>query len=232
MKSFMTVLLVLLLAAACGQQEQEKIGAETGPAPDQGYIVQVGDSYITPSDIEQELQGMPESRRLMYQTPDGQDRLLDEMIKREMFRQEAIRAGLDQSDAYRRRVEYLGRLALVEMFLEDKIQGSVTVSDREVQDYYEENKDTEFTNPLSNETQPFTSVRNSIQRLLLLEKQRAAFDDYMEEMMERYVVKAAGEQAAAEMPTLMNEDSGAMEEAAGEAPESAPAPATVGGYGN
>ena len=191
MKSFITVLMVLFLAAACGQEKQEMIGAEAGPAPDEGYIVQVGDSYITPSDVEQELQGMPESRRMMYETPDGQDRLFDEMIKREMFRQEAVRAGLDQSEAYRKRVEYLARLALVEMFLEDKIQGNVSVSDREVQDYYEENKDTEFTNPLSGETQPFTSVRNSIQRLLLLEKQRKAFDDYMEEMMERYVVRVA-----------------------------------------
>ncbi|ADH84777.1 hypothetical protein [Desulfurivibrio alkaliphilus] len=191
MKSFITVLLVLFLAAACGQEKQEMIGTEAGPAPEEGYIVQVGESYITPSDVEQELQGMPESRRLMYETPDGQDRLFDEMIKREMFRQEAVRAGLDQSEAYRKRVEYLARLALVEMFLEEKIQASVTVSDREVQDYYEANKDTEFTNPLSGETQPFTSVRNSIRRLLLLEKQREAFDKYMEDMMGRYVVRVS-----------------------------------------
>lgn len=193
MKSLATILLVLFFTAACGQQEQEKIGAEAGPASDEGYIVQVGGNYITPADVEQELAGMPENRRTNYEMPGGKQRLIDEMIKREMFRQEAQRAGLDQSEEYRQRVEYLSRLALVEMFLEDHIQGSVTVSDQELSDYYEKHKEDEFTNPVSGETQPFTSVRDSIRRYLVMEKQREVFNDYMAELMERYVVEVSPE---------------------------------------
>ena len=198
MKRNIVIMLVLFFAAACGQQEQEKIGAEAGPAPHEGYIVQVGENYITPADVEQELAGMPENRRMGYEMPGGQERLIDEMIKREMFRQEAQRAGLDQSEEYRQRVEYLSRLALVEMFLEDRIQGSVTVSDRELSDYYEEHKEDEFTNPVSGETQPFTSVRDNIRRYLVMEKQRQVFDDYMEDLMARYEVRVSDDYRAQE----------------------------------
>jgi peptidyl-prolyl cis-trans isomerase C len=195
MKRLIAILLVMILTAACGREQQEIIGAEAGPAPAEGYIVQVGESYITARHLEQEMASMPESRRMAYSMAGGQERLLDEMIKREMFRQEAVRAGLDQSDEYRQRVEYLSRLALVEMFLEDKIQAEVTVSDREVSDYYEQHKENEFTNPLSGETQPFLSVRDNIRRYLLMEKQRQVFDDYMAEMLERYVVRMAQDPA-------------------------------------
>ncbi|MFH7325320.1 hypothetical protein [Desulfurivibrio sp. C05AmB] len=201
MKRFIAILLVMILAAACGREQQEIIGAEAGPAPAEGYIVQVGESYITARHLEQEMASMPESRRMAYSMAGGQERLLDEMIKREMFRQEAVRAGLDQSDEYRQRVEYLSRLALVEMFLEDKIQAEVTVSDREVSDYYEQHKENEFTNPLSGETQPFLSVRDNIRRYLLMEKQRQVFDDYMAEMLERYVVRMAQDPAFEIPPT-------------------------------
>ena len=237
MKRFIAVLFVLTLIAACGQEQKEvMIGADAGPAPAEGYIVQVGETYITEQDMERELAGMPESRRMMYAAPGGESRLLDEMIKREMFRQEAVRVGMDQSEEYRSRVEYLSRLALVEMFLEEKIQGQVTVSDREVRAYNDENKDNEFTNPISGETSPFEQVRDSVRRLLILEKQREVFENYMAELMDRYVVKAAQEQAVIEMPAPGMEDVlEAMEKAAEEVVESVPAQPerpSIGGYGN
>ncbi|MFU8819324.1 MAG: hypothetical protein ACNA74_06330 [Desulfurivibrio sp.] len=196
MKRFITVLFILILTAACGQEaSKEVVGANAGPAPTAGYIVQVGESYITEQDLKNELSGMPESRRANYTAPGGEERLLDEMIKREMFRQEAIRVGMDQSEEYRQRVDYLSRLALVEMFLEQKIQGEVTISDREVSAYYEEHKDNEFTNPMSGEVMPYTSVRENIRRFMVMEKQREAFAKFMDDLMERYVVKAADDYA-------------------------------------
>lgn len=201
MKRFIALLFVLTLTASCGQQESKKevVGANAGPAPTAtGYIVQVGDAYITEKDLENELAGMPESRRLSYLQAGGEERLLDEVIKREMFRQEAIRAGLDQSEEYRQRVRYLSRLALVEMFLEDKIQSQVTVSDQEINDYYQENMESEFTNPMDNTVIPLATVRENIRRLLIMEKQRGIFDDFMTEMMERYVVEVAQEPTAPE----------------------------------
>ncbi|TBV80696.1 MAG: hypothetical protein EYX74_05275 [Desulfobulbaceae bacterium] len=112
MKRLIVVLFIMLLITACGseQQKQKVIGQTLPPAPDKGYIVQVGDSFITKRAMENELAGMPENRRMRFDVPGGEDRLLDEMIKREMFRQEAVQAGMDQREDYRLRVEYLGRL--------------------------------------------------------------------------------------------------------------------------
>lgn len=208
MKRFIVVALFLILAAAACSQDQPKqevVGTNAGPAPDTGYIVQVGESYISARDLENELAGMPESRRLNYTAPGGDDRLLDEMIKREMFRQEAVQAGMDQSEEYRNRVAYLSRLALVEMFLEEKIQADVTVSDQEVSAYYEENQEKEFTNPMSGEIIPLTSVRDNIRRFLSLEKQRESFDRYMEELMEKYVVKVSDDYAGEQVESGASE---------------------------
>ncbi|MFH7319740.1 hypothetical protein ACHHRT_03905 [Desulfurivibrio sp. D14AmB] len=193
MKNLIAILLLTLLAAGCGQEKREVIGTNAGPPPADGHLVQVGESFITSQDLANELAGMPASRRLNYTVPGGEERLLDEMIKREMFRQEAIAAGLDQSPAYRQRVEYLSRLALVEMFLEEKIQDGITISDREVREYYEEHQTDEFTNPVSGEIMPLTSVRENIRRFLVMEKQRELFDAFLEELMAKYVVKLASE---------------------------------------
>ncbi len=202
MKRFIALLFVLTLSAGCGQEESKNevvVGANAGPAPTTtGYIVQVGDAYITEEDLANELAGMPESRRVSYLQDGGEERLLDEVIKREMFRQEAIRAGLDQSEEYRQRVNYLSRLALVEMFLEEKIQSQVTVSDQEINDYYDEHQESEFTNPMDNTVIPLATVRENIRRLLVMEKQRGIFDDFMSEMMERYAVEVAQEPTAPE----------------------------------
>ncbi|TBV80697.1 MAG: hypothetical protein EYX74_05280 [Desulfobulbaceae bacterium] len=86
----------------------------------------------------------------------------------------------------------------MEMFLEEKIKLDSQVSDQEIRAYYEEHKEDEFTNPISGETVSLSSVRENIRNFLVMEKQRAAFDIYMEQLFNRYVVRFAQESSAEE----------------------------------
>jgi peptidyl-prolyl cis-trans isomerase C len=96
MKKFtVSIVIISLLFAfgACAQKgEQQK-----GP-----YLAKVGNVTITQADFEREIKSLPEFAQKFFQGPEGKEKFLDELVKKELLYQEALKKGLDKSKPYTR----------------------------------------------------------------------------------------------------------------------------------
>jgi hypothetical protein len=105
---------------------------------------------------------------------------------------EARSKGIQDTKLFQTRLEVLKKRLMVEMALEEKIEKVVTVSDKEVREFYEENKkrfEAEAPDGSRTETMEFEVVENIIRQRLEAEKQRQAFEDYIESLRKKYTVE-------------------------------------------
>jgi peptidyl-prolyl cis-trans isomerase C len=116
------------------------------------YLAKVGNTTITEADLEREISNLPDFVQKMFEGPNGRQRFLDELIKREILYQEALKKGLDKDPVYQRKLEDFKKMNMVGLLLEREIESKTKISDKEVRDYYEQHKE-EFA--------PITQVRLS-----------------------------------------------------------------------
>jgi peptidyl-prolyl cis-trans isomerase C len=126
-------LIVLLVFAfnACSKKTESK-----GP-----YLVKVGNAKITEADLERELKNLPEFAQALFAGSSGKERFLDELVKKEMLYQEAVKKGIDKDPQYTSKVEDFKKITLVGLLLERVIEAKSKVTPEEVKEYYEKNKE-------------------------------------------------------------------------------------------
>ncbi|MBI5640106.1 MAG: peptidylprolyl isomerase [Nitrospirae bacterium] len=131
------VLVVICIAAlvAC----QKKTAEQKGP-----YLAKVGGTQITQAEFDKEFQTLPDYAQQMFEGEAGKEKFLNEIVKKEMLYQEALKKGLDKTPEFSKKVEDFKKLTLVAELLDKEIMSKAKVSDQEVKDYYEKNKD-DFT---------------------------------------------------------------------------------------
>lgn len=129
-KVFLGVLAIILLFA-CAKKEEKQAS----------YLAKVGNSVITEADMERELKSLPDFVQKMFEGPGGKEKFLQELIKRELLYQEALKKGIDKDPAYQRKLEDFKKINLVGLLLEKEIESKEKVSDKEIKDYYEKHKE-------------------------------------------------------------------------------------------
>ncbi len=115
-----------------GKKDQQKQGQT---------LAEVNGSIITTADFKKEVETLPPYLRPMAETPDGKKELLDTMIVREIIMQQATKDGLDKSQEVADKLQELKKRVIVEAFLKKKLEEQVTISDAELQKFYDQNKD-------------------------------------------------------------------------------------------
>jgi peptidyl-prolyl cis-trans isomerase C len=131
MKKVLVFLFAICLVFACAKKEEKK-----GP-----YLAKVGDTVITQADFEKEMKGLPEFVQKMFEGSSGKEKFLDELVKRELLYKEALKKGLDKDPEYLKKTEDFKKITLVGLLLQKEIESKAKVSDQEVRDYYEKNKE-------------------------------------------------------------------------------------------
>ena len=134
MKKFAVLTLIvsfLFAFVACAKKEDQK-GA---------YLATVGNSKITQADLEREIKSLPEFAQKLFEGSAGKEKFLDELIKKELLYQEALKKGLDKNPDYQKKVEDFRKLTLIGQLLEKEIEAKSKVTDQDVKDYYEKHKD-------------------------------------------------------------------------------------------
>lgn len=131
MKRVLIFLFAICLVFACAKKEEKK-GL---------YLAKVGDTVITQADFDKEMKGLPEFVQKMFEGSSGKEKFLDELIKRELLYKEALKKGLDRDSEYLKKIEDFKKITLVGLLLQKEIETKVKVSDQEVKDYYEKNKE-------------------------------------------------------------------------------------------
>jgi parvulin-like peptidyl-prolyl isomerase len=126
------LLIILLLGtlAACAKKEEAK-----GP-----YLAKVGNGTITETDLEREMKTLPEFAQALFAGPGGKEKFLDELIKKEVLYQEALKKGLDKDPKFNAKVEDFKKITLVGMLLDKEIEAKGKVTEQDAKAYYEKNK--------------------------------------------------------------------------------------------
>ncbi len=131
MKKILFFLFAVCLLFACTKKEEKQ----------SSYLAKVGNKTITEADMEREISNLPDFVQKMFEGVSGKQRFLDELIKREILYQEALKKGLDKDPVYQRKLEDFKKMNLVGLLLEKEIERKTKISDKEVRDYYEQHKE-------------------------------------------------------------------------------------------
>lgn len=107
-------------------------------------IATVGDRKITQQDIDMVLMTLDPMKAQQYSTEEGKQKLIEELVNQELFYLDALELKLDQQQIYLDEVERT-KNALLKQFAINNLLKDATVSEDEVKQYYEDNKDKFFS---------------------------------------------------------------------------------------
>lgn len=125
------VVVLFSLMTSCAQKQEKK-----GP-----HLAKVGTVKITQADLERDMKHLPEFAQKLFEGPSGKERFLDEMIKKELLYQEALKRGLDKNPEFAQKLEEFKKLTLISILLEKEIEEKTRVTEQDVKDYYDQHKD-------------------------------------------------------------------------------------------
>jgi peptidyl-prolyl cis-trans isomerase C len=133
-KKFLLVFLLLLTVSILSGCEQK--GKSTGPA-----LVKVGKSEITQDSFLKEISRIPEWAREQFTGKEGKEKLLDEIIKRELVYQDAKKMKLDKDPEYLEKVKEFEKMTLIALILKKEVEDKAKVDDAEVKEFFDKNAD-------------------------------------------------------------------------------------------
>jgi EpsD family peptidyl-prolyl cis-trans isomerase len=131
MKKMVWFAFLLAALSACSKNTVE----QKGP-----FLAKVGTSQITQADFNREFQSLPDYARQMFQGAAGKEKFLDEIVKKEVLYQEAIKKGMDKNPDFIRKVEDFKKLTLISELLEKEIMSKAKMTDQEIREYYDKHK--------------------------------------------------------------------------------------------
>jgi len=141
MKKFLSVFFMLAFISAALVSCSKK-GAETvkEAGPKSPVLAKVGAVEITQSDFDREIKTLPDYAQQMFEGKAGREKFLEELVKKEVLYQEAVKKGIEKNPDFMKKMEEFKKLTMVQELLEKEIMSRAKVSDQDVKDYYEKNK--------------------------------------------------------------------------------------------
>lgn len=135
-----TLLLLALCIATTGCKQQA--GSEAKKDAGKGVVLaEVNGATITDTDFYKEQETLPPYLKPMTETAEGKKEMLDTMVVRELIMQQAKKDGIDSSPEVAAKLEDLKKRVVVEAFLKKKVEEAANVSNAELQEFYNKNKD-------------------------------------------------------------------------------------------
>lgn len=95
---------------------------------------------ITQQDFNMLMQGLGQQAAMQFSSPEGQKRLLEELVNQELFYADAVDTGMENEEAFKAELEQMKVTALKQYYMK-KLLNSVKVEDKEADKYYNDNKD-------------------------------------------------------------------------------------------
>jgi peptidyl-prolyl cis-trans isomerase C len=111
---------------------------------DNKILAVVNGREITQLDVQKTLQGLGQAA-MNYAGPEGEKKLVDELINQELFYAEAIETELDKDEQFIAEMAEV-RTNMLKQFYVRQLLADVNISEEEVETYYNENK-AQFSKP-------------------------------------------------------------------------------------
>ena len=132
MKRVAVVCFLALALVSCSKKQAE----QKGP-----YLAKIDNTAITQADFDREFRSLPDYAQQMFSNASGRERFLNEIVNKELLYKEALKKGLDKGPDFTKKVEEFKKLTLVSEVFDKEIMAKAKVSDQDVKDYYEKNRD-------------------------------------------------------------------------------------------
>ncbi|HXH71590.1 MAG TPA: peptidylprolyl isomerase [Mariprofundaceae bacterium] len=136
------IAICLLSATAC-QQQTSKPEAPQATSP---VVAKVGGVAIHESDIDTEMELLPEELRHLKSDPEARKRVLASLIRRQVLSQKAEELGLDTDPRVHQRIERARNSILIQAVEDWQMTNLKTPTEAEIKQYYDTHRD-EFTVP-------------------------------------------------------------------------------------
>lgn len=117
-----------LLISGCGKPQDKNI-----------VLASVGTERITMADFNERISNLPPRYREIVQK--RKDEYLQELVNNTILYQEAMRKGLNKDPEVQRVIEEATKKIMVAKFLKDEIDEKVEITDVEVVEFYNDNKE-------------------------------------------------------------------------------------------
>ncbi len=121
---------LLVIFSGCAQKGEKK-----GP-----YLAKVGNATITQADFEREMKNLPPFAQKLFEGPEGKEKFLQELVKKELLYQEALKKGLDKDPEYASKIEDYKKITLITQLLEKELEAKAKVTEQDAKEYYEKHK--------------------------------------------------------------------------------------------
>jgi len=191
MKQLLSVMIVVFLFS-CSNTSQPIQKEESK------FLAKVNTVNISLEDIKKEFSMLPQEIQQLYMTADGMESLLDELIKKELLYQEAVKRGYDKQEKFVQQMEEFNKRLLIEYLLRDEVETKAVVSDKAVKDFYDANMD-KFVGEGQKEPIEFERVEDLIRNQLVGEQQRNVFDTYVKTLKDKATIEIDEASVAAAM---------------------------------
>jgi len=132
MKRVAAVCILAVALVACSKKEAE----QKGP-----YLAKIDNTTITQADFDREFKALPDYAQQIFTDAEGREKFLNEIVNKEILYKEAMKKGFDKSPEFNKKMEDFKKLTLVSEVFEKEIMAKSTVSDQDIRDYYDKNKD-------------------------------------------------------------------------------------------
>ncbi len=139
-----TITTLALAGMVACQNNSGSTGTEDSrPAasPNAKTIAVVNGTKITSDDFDREVQALPDYIQPMADTPEGRKELIDTLVMRELIMQQAKKDGIDKSADVSMKLAELKDRVIVDTYLKKRVETDSKISDAELKEFYEQNKD-------------------------------------------------------------------------------------------
>jgi len=103
-------------------------------------VATVGGREITDLDVELLLKSMDPQKAMQFKSPEGINKVIDELINQELFYLYAKEIKMDEEEQYKLELEKI-QSTFLKQYAISKVVGNITVTDAEVEEFYNDNKD-------------------------------------------------------------------------------------------
>ncbi len=126
--SLIIIALLIFISACTGASKKEE-----------NVLKIIGKEKISQEDLDQALEAVPQEYKEYYSGEDGEKKILDELVVQKILLQEALKAGIDKEEQYKKEMKNIKEKLLVNLLIKQKIMDSVILEDAELKAYYDEN---------------------------------------------------------------------------------------------
>ncbi len=114
---------------------------DTKPKSEGPILAEINDGVVTQGDFLKEIERVPEWARNQFQSEEGKKKFLDELVKRELIYQHAIKMKINNDSDYLTKVEDFKKMTLVSIVLKKEVEEKAKLNAGEIKAFFDQNED-------------------------------------------------------------------------------------------